>query len=581
MSQTFYRKYRSQSFADIVGQQHIVRTLGNAITGDRLSQAYIFSGPRGTGKTSMARILAKSLNCRNGKTTTPCLTCDLCEKITRGSAVDVIEIDAASNTGVDNIRVLNEQIHFAPVECVYKLYIIDEAHMLSTGAFNALLKTLEEPPANTLFVLATTEPHKLPITIHSRCQQLHFKKLTLNEVIGHLGSIAAHEGIAIPEAGLHLIAQNAGGSLRDALTLLNQVYSFKGTSIDTDDVSFLLGSASIDQLIQFTQQMLGKNAPEAMTTLMSMINGGVHVLQLNADICLIFKQLLYLKLSLSELLDVDESRLQALQTVAKTASFEDIRTLLEAFAKLETDLRWFPNPELLIQIKCLSLLHGTSTPPVQQVAAVQAQPEPPRPAPVAPPPPPKPVPPAPVAPEPVATAPAAQAKPAPMAPVAPQPQVQAPAPAPQPVAQPTPEPEPKEDLPPMPSGSPSIEGAWKPFLDHLKTHNRALYTIVSSNAMPLAHLGDTLYIKLKQDFKFYREKLAEPASQSAIREGLSAAFGSPLKWVIGDPPSTTQTSQATPETAQAAAPTPPPPPTFKTPPQKLNDIIALFEGTLL
>jgi DNA polymerase-3 subunit gamma/tau len=236
VSQVFYRKWRPQTLAEVVGQEHVTRTLLNALNLGRLAHAYLFCGPRGTGKTSTGRILAKAANCMENGKGEPCNKCRICEAVTDGRAMDVIEIDAASNTGVENIRDLIERVNYAPNEARYKVYIIDEVHMLSSSASNALLKTLEEPPAHVIFILATTETHKVLPTILSRCQRFDFHRISQSDVIGRLDTICRAEGITIVPEGLKLIARSATGSLRDAANLLEQLTTYYGSHIELPQV---------------------------------------------------------------------------------------------------------------------------------------------------------------------------------------------------------------------------------------------------------------------------------------------------------------------------------------------------------
>ncbi len=239
--QVIARKWRPGAFKEVVGQSHVVRTLSNAVDSGRIGHAFIFSGPIGVGKTTVARILAKCLNCSQGPTSEPCLKCDNCTGITGGSLVDVLEIDGASNNSVENVRELCESVRYAPASARYKIYIIDEVHMLSTSAFNALLKTLEEPPGHVIFIFATTEPQKIPLTIHSRCQRFDFRRIPLKQITSHLSAIAAKEGIDATAEAIFMVSREADGSLRDAQSLLEQVISFSGNKLTEADIRDSLG----------------------------------------------------------------------------------------------------------------------------------------------------------------------------------------------------------------------------------------------------------------------------------------------------------------------------------------------------
>ncbi len=355
---TFYRKYRSQHFSELVGQEHIVQTLTNAITNQRLSHAYIFSGPRGTGKTSVARIFAKAVNTYEKENQLDKLDNEVCERITIGNCVDVIEIDAASNTGVDNIRELKDNVNFSPVECAYKFYIIDEVHMLSTGAFNALLKTLEEPPSHTIFVLATTEPHKIPITIHSRCQHLRFRNLTDQEIKQQLLTIAEKETITLADDAAAILARNASGCMRDGLSLLDQIYSFTGNTITSNDVNKILGSCNLDHLFQLLASIYEDNVALVLKLLTDVLKAGVNPLQFLKDIMFVTEQLLMAQSQCEEFVTIDKDQLKQL---TEKATLDKTVKLLDCLAQIESQTRWFLNPGLLLQIRLMQFINPDNT----------------------------------------------------------------------------------------------------------------------------------------------------------------------------------------------------------------------------
>jgi len=276
-----YRAWRPQTFKDMVGQQHIVQTLQNAIREDRLSHAYLFSGPRGTGKTSAAKILAKAVNCEHGPSPEPCNQCSQCERITSGSVMDVIEIDAASNRGVEEIRDIRDKVKYSPTEVRRKVYIIDEVHMLTTEAFNALLKTLEEPPGHVMFVLATTEPHKLPPTIISRCQRFDFRRVSLEEQAGRLREICTEEQITAEEAALQYIARLSDGGMRDALSLLDQISSFTGGQVSLEQAIEATGGLPSEQFARLAVAIREHDASKVLLEIDEMMKAGK-----SADKCL-------------------------------------------------------------------------------------------------------------------------------------------------------------------------------------------------------------------------------------------------------------------------------------------------------
>ena len=289
-----YRRWRPQNFDTLVGQQPVKQALTNALTSGRIAHAYLFAGPRGTGKTSTARILAKALNCEHGPTPNPCGECDNCRRIAEGSSMDVFEIDAASNRGIDEIKTLRDQLAFTPVDCRYKVYIIDEVHMLTTEAFNALLKTLEEPPSHVIFILATTDPHKIPATIHSRCQRFDFRRVTVEEIVQHLAMVAQGSGLEADEDALRLIAIQSEGGMRDALSLLDQcgVMAKKITAVTVREVLGIVGREALRALVEAIGR---QDVPLALSQLAALLEQGKDVRQLVTELIEYLRALLLFK----------------------------------------------------------------------------------------------------------------------------------------------------------------------------------------------------------------------------------------------------------------------------------------------
>lgn len=298
--QALYRSYRPQDFKSVAGQRHVVTTLQNAIKLNKVAHAYLFSGPRGTGKTSMAKIMAKALNCVHGPTTEPCNECEICKGITKGTISDIVEIDAASNNGVDEIRDLRDKVKYLPSECRYKVYIIDEVHMLSQGAFNALLKTLEEPPSHVIFILATTEPHKIPATILSRCQRFDFQSLDKADIVERLQYVLNAENIKATTEAVDLIAESSEGGMRDALSLLDQSISYSTDDvISEDDVLAVSGNISSQIILHMLKEALESNSAEVLKSLGEIISDGKEIPRIINDVIIFLRDALLAKIGSS------------------------------------------------------------------------------------------------------------------------------------------------------------------------------------------------------------------------------------------------------------------------------------------
>jgi DNA polymerase-3 subunit gamma/tau len=334
-SQVFYRKWRPQTLAEVVGQEHVTRTLLNALSSGHVSHAYLFCGPRGTGKTSTGRILAKAVNCLNNGSGEPCNTCSMCQAITEGRALDVLEIDAASNTGVDDIRSLREKVNYAPNEARYKVYIIDEVHMLSTSASNALLKTLEEPPPSVIFVLATTEVHKVLPTIMSRCQRFDFRRISQDDIILKLNHICSTEGIEIEPEALRLIARSATGSLRDAENLLEQLATYYGSNIELGQVQVILGITGDERAKELVKHIVNGDVSAGMKTINAVNNDGLDLKQFSRELLSYLRGLLLIKNGCHSDLDLTAEEIAELEELATKASLEQILKAVKLFGQLE------------------------------------------------------------------------------------------------------------------------------------------------------------------------------------------------------------------------------------------------------
>jgi len=353
---SFYRKWRPQAFDEIIGQDRVTRTLQNAIRTNRVVHAYLFAGHRGTGKTTTARILAKALNCVNGPTPTPDGSCPNCTAIAGGYSLDVIEIDAATNRGIDEIRELRDRIRLAPTEGRYKVYIIDEAHMLTTEGANALLKTLEEPPSHAILVLVTTEPHRLPPTILSRCQRFDFRRVSQREIIARLRHIAETEGFRIEDPALTLIAGAADGSVRDAESILDQLAAFAEGPITGADVVSVLGILAEDVALRFADAILARDVPACVDLVEHIIGEGKDVRQVLRTLLDHFRDLLVLQTGArADVLDTTEHRLAALRAQAERADVADVLQALKVLAATEAEARWSPQPRLLLEIALIRL----------------------------------------------------------------------------------------------------------------------------------------------------------------------------------------------------------------------------------
>ena len=353
-----YRKFRPDNFADVKGQDHIVTTLTNQIKHNRIGHAYLFCGTRGTGKTTVAKILAKAVNCEHPVNGSPCNECAMCKAIQAGTAMNVIEIDAASNNGVDNIREIREEVSYRPTEGKYKVYIIDEVHMLSTGAFNALLKTLEEPPSYVMFILATTEAHKIPITILSRCQRYDFHRITIDTIAARLDELLKVEGVEAEEKAVRYVAKAGDGSMRDALSLLDQCIAFYlGQELTYDKVLEVLGAVDTEVFSKLLRKVIRGDVTGSIHILEELIVGGRELSQFVGDFTWYMRNLLLVKTSENpeEAIDVSSDNMKLLKEESTMLDVETLMRYIRIFSDLSNQIRYATQKRVLVEIALIKL----------------------------------------------------------------------------------------------------------------------------------------------------------------------------------------------------------------------------------
>ncbi|HRB14534.1 MAG TPA: DNA polymerase III subunit gamma/tau [Nitrospira sp.] len=375
------RKYRPGTFDDVIGQSHVVQTLMNSIATKRIAHAFLFSGTRGVGKTTVARILAKALNCEQGPTGTPCNTCSNCQEITQGTSVDVVEIDGASNTSVDDVREIRENVKFTPFRGQYRVYIIDEVHMLSNSAFNALLKTLEEPPSHVVFIFATTEIHKIPATILSRCQHYNFRRISKAEIVQRLRHVADQDGLTIEDRSLMALARASEGSMRDGLSLLDQIIAFGGNTIRHEDLEALLGAVPQERVRAMVEAVIQQDSAKALQVIAALLDQGHDVRAYCADLVEYVRNMLVAAVvpsgpELRSLIEATEEDLTQLARDAERFTVEQLQELFRMYAAAEDSLRVSAHPRFALEtaaVRATRLLRTAEVQPASSRLAVQPE----------------------------------------------------------------------------------------------------------------------------------------------------------------------------------------------------------------
>jgi DNA polymerase-3 subunit gamma/tau len=515
-----YRRWRPKTFEEIIGQERITHTLQNALRTGRTTHAYLFAGHRGTGKTTTARIFAKALNCAQGPTPTPDNTCPSCEAIARGTSMDVIEIDGASNTSVDDIRDLKEKIVLGPTHSRCKVYIIDEVHMLSTSAFNALLKTLEEPPQHAVFILVTTEPHKIPSTVLSRCQRFDFRRVSFAEIVARVRMIAQQEGITIDEAALAQIVRSADGSVRDAESVLDQLSAYTDGTIDLALVTGVLGLVDEETASTLADATLARDVGATLRLAQEATNAGKDARQVLRTLLEYFRDLLLVKTcgpAASGILDAPKERFAQLQTQTERTSVADllraVRVLNDAFA----DARWSTQPRLALEVALIRMARPEMDPSVEglltRVERLEAaQTREPR----------------------AADARGGDMSPAPAESPVPERATPAPPPAPLPPRTPPRKPTPRADAAePRPVSDlvtiDEVRRQWARVLEEVKRTKMICHALLIEGT-PMEVDGSTLVVGLRSAYNFHVDNLHRPENRDVVEGALTRVLGRSLRF---------------------------------------------------
>ena len=519
---SFSLKYRPKTFTEVIGQEHVSQTLRNAVAAGRVAHGYLFSGPRGTGKTSTARVLAKALNCVHGPTPNPCGVCSICDAIAHGRAMDVIEIDAASNRGIDEIRDLREKVKYSPAEARCKVYILDEVHMLTTEAFNALLKTLEEPPEHSYFILLTTEAHKIPATIISRCQRFDLRPISLPDLAASLRRIAEAEGLEVTDAALNAMARAGEGAMRDAESIFDQIVAYADGAITVETVNSVLGVTDDETLAEIADIIVDGDAAKVFLVIDRSVGEGKDLGQLLADLTRYFRDLLRLSLGAEssawlQLGDASQSRMRAqAHSLGRVRLMSAIHALAETQSRLKQSAQHALVLELALTELCAPPTIAVAAPATAPAATAPAVAQPPRPTPTPAPPAQRPEP----APTPASVAPAdpqtVQAPPPPVA-AAPEPMPASAAPAP-------------VGATPAPGGKPqlaAIVAQWGQMPNELKRLGKLPAGAFIKECMPSRLEGDVLSLLFKPRYEFH-ERQVSGGFREAVEQAVENLFGARL-----------------------------------------------------